>query len=50
MYDRTEIKKRDESMEMVVNCEFVRQPLNKFEPMSMVKIVQTHIKSSVDIL
>ena len=46
--DRTEIKKRVESMEMVVNCEFVRQPLKKFERMSMVKIVQNQIKSSMN--
>ena len=31
MYDRTENKKRDESMEMVVNYEFVSQPLKKIE-------------------
>ena len=46
--DRTEIKKRVESMEMVVNCEFVRQPLKKFERMSMVKIVQNQIRSSMN--
>ena len=29
------LKKRDESMEMVVNCEFVSQPLKNFERMSI---------------
>ena len=48
--DRTEIKKRDESMEMIVNCEVVRQPLKQIERMSMVKIVQNQIKSSVYIV
>ena len=48
MCDRTEIKKRVESMEMVLNCEFVSQPLKKFERMSMVKIVQNQIRSSVN--
>ena len=35
-------------MAMVVSCEFVRQPLNKFERISMGKIVQNQIRSSVN--
>ena len=42
------LRKGDESMEMVVNCELVSQPLKKFERMSMVKIVQSQIRSSVN--
>ena len=48
IYDRTEIKKRDESMEMVVNCEFVSQPLKKIKRISMVKIVQNQIRIIVN--